>query len=258
MSWPHPSDSAEYRGESVARHLAGICRTKPLSPSRAAPTCNPHSARCPGGRRNSVMPISITKTRIPTREAKSYRYTRVKRRSQLSAYQLWRCRALDGHFESDVREADQCWAFPRAGAKDGHRLGDVVAGTVGFYLKQAAGRSTTPGLEQTLSEARAREAQARADAIELRNNISRGHYVSILAVRKRWEMLGTARRETMLSFAGRIAGEVHGMQSREAAHEVIDNAMRELLEILSGGGDVVDENVGGRQEVAQPDLRGRA
>ena len=49
-----------------------------------------------------------------------------------------------------------------------------------------------------------------------------------------------------------------GMQSREAAHEVIDNAMRELLEILSGGGDVVDENVGGRQEVAQPDLRGRA
>jgi hypothetical protein len=204
------------------------------------------------------MPISITKTRIPTREAKSYRYTRVKRRSQLSAYQLWRCRALDGHFESDVREADQCWAFPRAGAKDGHRLGDVVAGTVGFYLKQAAGRSTTPGLEQTLSEARAREAQARADAIELRNNISRGHYVSILAVRKRWEMLGTARRETMLSFAGRIAGEVHGMQSREAAHEVIDNAMRELLEILSGGGDVVDENVGGRQEVAQPDLRGRA
>jgi len=131
------------------------------------------------------MPISITKTRIPTREAKSYRYTRVKRRSQLSAYQLWRCRALDGHFESDVREADQCWAFPRAGAKDGHRLGDVVAGTVGFYLKQAAGRSTTPGLEQTLSEARAREAQARADAIELRNNIKRGHYVSILAVRKR-------------------------------------------------------------------------
>ena len=44
------------------------------------------------------------------------------------------------------------------------------------------------------------------------------------------------------------------MQSREAAHEVIDNAMRELLEILSGGGDVVDENVGGRREVAQPDL----
>src|SRR6516165_1777308 len=49
-----------------------------------------------------------------------------------------------------------------------------------------------------------------------------------------------------------------GMQSREAAHEVIDNAMRELLEILSGGGDVVDENAGGRQEVAQHDLRGRA
>src|SRR6516162_9734950 len=46
-------------------------------------------------------------------------------------------------------------AFPRAGAKEGHRLGDVIAGTVKFYVTLASGRS--PGLEDKLIAARSKE-----------------------------------------------------------------------------------------------------
>jgi len=99
---------------------------------------------------------------------------------------------------------------------------------VARWRRQASGGGE-PGEQRVLSSARAREAQARADAIELRNNIARGRYVSILAVRQRWETVAIALREAALGFSGKIADAVAKAQGRAEVFEIVDAEMRELL-----------------------------
>jgi hypothetical protein len=132
--------------------------------------------------------------------------------------------------------------FARQGT-NGYDLSIICRSLLKDYQRRAAGRGEE-GEQRVLSSARARAADAQAEERMLRVGILRGEYVPIVAVRKAWSAIAASFRECALSVAGKIADRMATVQSREEAFEIIDGEMCELLETLSGGGDIAAEDVG--------------
>jgi hypothetical protein len=132
-------------------------------------------------------------------------------------------------------------AFPRSNAAQGYLLGEVVSGTVRHYLKIANNKALGGANNNVaFAGARLREQNARAEARELANSISKGAYVSISDVEKHWSSLVSMFRERALSIAGKISAGLALALGRdlEEVHTAIDGEIFEMLETLSGGADV--------------------
>jgi len=96
----------------------------------------------------------------------------------------------------------------------------------------------------TLTAARARVALAQAKEHELRVAERQGRAISRLVIRAKWEQLAISFREVALGVAGKISDAVWNAQSREEVFTLIDKEMREMLSVLSGGGDFDDGDGG--------------
>jgi phage terminase Nu1 subunit (DNA packaging protein) len=139
-------------------------------------------------------------------------------------------------------------AFPRSAPKAGYNLREVVRGTVAHYQRQAAGRGG-PDDHRVLSSARARHADAVAEAVELKNGFARGELVSLSLMQRVVERQFIAMREIALSTPGKVADAVstYCMGDREAIFAIIDKEIRFMLTQLSTP-EIVAETMHGKRK----------
>ena len=107
---------------------------------------------------------------------------------------------------------------------------------------------------RSLTSARARAASAQAEERELRINVARGRYVSIIAVRRAWAAIGAVFREMALSIPGKIASACE-MRPKEEIEPVIRDEIFEMLDTMAGGADDVgaDDGRAGRSRAHDAD-----
>jgi hypothetical protein len=110
------------------------------------------------------------------------------------------------------------------------------------YLQKAAqGRS---GDAVGLSKQRVKLEAARTDAIEFKNAVARGDYVSLDLVEKKLTPLFQNFREQALSMPGKTADSVASAcgGDRALVFRILDDEIREMLtELASGKGNAVSE-----------------
>lgn len=121
--------------------------------------------------------------------------------------------------------------FERNPSNVGYDLRTVVRVVVRHYQKLAAGRGGADG-GAALTAARARQAIASAETMELKNAVSRHEFVPIELVTEQLIALFMTIREKWLALPGKIADELatHCSDIDRAAVEVI--LEREIFEML--------------------------
>lgn len=132
--------------------------------------------------------------------------------------------------------------------RDGYDLKTVTRAACEHWRRQAAGRGE-PGEERVLSSARARQAAATADMVELRTRIAAGSYVSLDLVGRQLDTLFTEFRETCLSLPGELADALT-MRQRDEVNERLTAAIYDLLERLAVGNVVPDGPEADRDDAA--------
>ncbi|WP_128944335.1 hypothetical protein [Bradyrhizobium zhanjiangense] len=126
----------------------------------------------------------------------------------------------------------------------GYDLRTVVRAACEHWRRQAAGRGA-PGEERVLSSARARQAVAAAEQLELRTAIARGEYVSLAAIGKALDGLIITMRQQFLwaippAVVAVVKDHAPGADSG-AIFEAVDDVVRDALtQFADGAGQIAD------------------
>jgi hypothetical protein len=113
----------------------------------------------------------------------------------------------------------------------------VCRSVLAHYRRIASGRAGEGGSDNVLSSARARQAVATAEMVELRNAVAKSQYVPLAAVRVALEEHIAAAREVALSLPGKTAANLVGRDGEEI-HAILEAEIYEMLDRLATG-DVV-------------------
>jgi terminase small subunit / prophage DNA-packing protein len=106
---------------------------------------------------------------------------------------------------------------------------EAVLVYVSYLREMAAGRGQASGGAAAVSE-RARLAAAQADAVEMKNKITRGELVSGAEIESTWTEIVLRARSAVLSVASRVASELPHLSRHDVS--TIDRALRDALTAL--------------------------
>jgi phage terminase Nu1 subunit (DNA packaging protein) len=118
----------------------------------------------------------------------------------------------------------------------------VCRAVLAHYRRIASGRAGEGGSDNVLASARARQAVATAEMVELRNAVAKSQYVPLAAVRIALEEHIVAAREVALSLPGKTAPNLVGRDGEEI-YVILEAEIYEMLERLADGDTVADEAV---------------
>jgi phage terminase Nu1 subunit (DNA packaging protein) len=122
------------------------------------------------------------------------------------------------------------------------RLGWIKRGSTGKYDQDACRKRVLAGLRERVADrdgnsgdlpmARAELARAQREAIEWKNAVNRGDYVSADAVVQRLQDTFAILRAVLLTWAGKLPAQLEGLSAAEK-EAVLEREVYEVLEALA-------------------------